>query len=260
VLADSGIRESFTEQGPAATVVFQTPWSNHYAFVASLLGQWTGTPPSTFSYVGPFAYPVGGTTSLMCTSVSSIEGAGKYIMDPVAGAPWMTRTRAIVTAQFTRPPWQPAASGGYFQIKFNGSGEFLTLPQGSYFFGSSSGMPVPNSQAGLVVPQAQISVIRYRLPFLPDAISMPLLGSVNNAPFTIGTNTYGTGTLLFMVGSSDTNADVFGNITYQFEYQFIFKPPGWNYLINPNGTSGWTLIVDGNGNPPYALMNFGVLP
>jgi hypothetical protein len=260
ILADSGIREQVTESGPSATVVFQTAWSNHYTFVASLLGQWTGTPPSTFSYIGPFAYPVGGTTSLMCTSVTSIEGQGKYIPDPVAGLPWLTRTRAIVTAQFTRPPWQPAANGGYFKASFHAAGQFLSLPDGALHYGTSSGPPVANGQAQLIVPQAEISITRYRMPFIPDFIMVPLIGTVNNSAFQILNNSYPIGSLLFATGNTDTEADVFGNITYTVEYKFLYNPIGWNNLLNPNGTSGFVPVVDGNGNSPYGPANFNVLP
>lgn len=256
-MADSGIRETYAESGPAATVKFKCLWSDHYKLVAGLLGQWGGTPPSTFAYTGPFAYPVGGTTSLMCTSVSSIEGLGKYIPDPVAGLPWLVRTYAVITANFTRPPYQPASEGGYFKITFGASGEFLTIPNTTYQW--ADGTPT-NTPIGILIPQAEITVTRYKLPFLPDQVMIPLVGSLNNSPFQIGNNVYPMGQLMFAIGNSQTEADVFGNITYQCEYKFTYRPVDWNAYFKPDRTTGFAIITDGNGNPPFAYSNFDVLP
>lgn len=260
ILYNSGVRESYAEGGLAATVKMRVPWLNHYGLVPILIGAWTGTPPSSYTYTGPFAYPYGGANKLFCTSISSIEPFGKPILDPVAGYPWLTRAYADITAEFSRPPWQPAASGGYFSIDFAPSGEFLTVPNSSCIY-SPSGVTVPNAQVGIVLPHAEITVTRYRLPFLPDQIMMGLEGQVNNAPFTIGWNTYDTETLLFMSGKNTTSSDILGNLSYTMEYKFMFKPPyGWNFWINQDGVSGWTRVTDRNGNNLYTLGNFETLP
>jgi len=116
---------------------------------------------------------------------------------------------------------------------------------------------VANGQVGIVIPQAEISIIRYRMPFIPDAIMIPILGTVNNSPFTILNTTYDTGNLLFSIGNTDTEADVLGNITYVVEYKFLYNPVGWQNLLVGAGISP---IFDANGNPPYGVSNFNVLP
>lgn len=261
IMWDSGISEANPETGPQATVRFKCLWNDHYSLVQGLLGLWTGTPPSNTVYVGPYEYPP--SPNLFCTSVSSIVGLGKPLviasnfLNQTVGLPWITKQRAIVTAHFTRPQWQPATSGGYFSIQFSGAGEFLTLPETTYRFGD--GTPT-NTPIGVLIPEAQITVTRYRMSFLPDYYMTLLCGQLNNTPFQIGNVTYAQGSLLFMPGNSSTESDVLGNLSYTAEYRFMFRPVDWNYYLHPNRTTGFAVVTDGNGNSPYQYANFNVLP
>lgn len=255
VMEDSGIVEANPETGPMATVKYKVlNQADRYSFVQQLLGQWTGSPPSNFFYVGPFEYPP--SPNLLCTAVPSIEPFGKPTPLSV-GLPYLFKQSAIVTAVFTRPPWQPLTSGGYFSIDFNASGEFLNLPQTVYQF--SDGTPTAEP-IGILIPQAQIVVKRFRMPFLPDSICMPLLGTLNNAPFTIGWNTYATGTLMFAGMNSETTADPLGNITYNCGYIFQFRPIDWNYYPYPGRNFSFQVVTDGNSNPVYNYSNFNAIP
>jgi hypothetical protein len=198
----------------------------------------------------------------VCTSVSSIEGLGKPHVIPsnflgnVVGLPWLARYKAIVTAQFTRPVFN-FTSEQFFSVDFAGGGEFLTLPETTYQFPDGTPTTTP---VGLLIPEAQITVTRYKMPFLPDQAMMSLLGQLNNAPFQIGWNVYPMGTLLFLPGTSHTEVDVLGNITYSCQYRFMAKVRDWNMFLHPNRTTGFAFVTDGNGNTPYTYANFDILP
>lgn len=256
-----GIREGNPETGPEATVRFKCNWDDRYALTQGLLGQWAGTPPSNVVYTGPFNYPP--SPNLLCTAVSEIRPLGKpyynflnYLGVPMTNG-WMAARHAIITAHFTRPPWVSLTNNGYFSIHFDGAGEFLTLPETTYQF--PDGTP-DNTGVGIFLPEAQITVKRYRMPFLPDQYMIQLCATLNNGPFQIGNNVYPMGSLLFMPGHSTIEPDPLGNITYAADYVFMFRTVNWNYDFHPNRTTGWAVVTDGNGNPRYQYSNFNILP
>lgn len=257
IMEDTGITEANPETGPMATVKFKIyDGSQRYSFVNQLLGQWSGTPPNSYTYIGPYEYPP--STNLICTSVPSIESLGRKIPIVGVGLPWWFGEYAVVTAVFTRPPWVPLTDGnGFFTIEFNGSGQFLDLPGTSFQF--PDGTPT-GGQIGLLMPQAQIVVRRIRMPFLPDSIVTPLYGTVNNAPFEIGWNVYNKGTLLFVGMNTVTNAAPFGGITYDVSYLFNWRAVDWNYEWYPDLTTGWALVSNGAGVYRYGYTNFNVIP
>jgi len=256
VMADGGIVEGVPgAEGPTATVRYKVHRAeDRYSFVNQLLGQWSGAPPSSLSYVGPFRYPP--SPNLICTAVPEIRAFGKPWPLSI-GLPYLFGTQAIVTAVFTRPTWQAATTGGYFSIDLNGNGETLTIPETSYFF-TSSGAPT-NTPVGIQVMGAEINVTRYRMPYLPDTYMIQLAGTVNNTPFRIGNVLYAAGTLLFGPGSSQTQSDPLGNITYTCTYKFLYRYPGWNYFLNPS-TGAWDTIQTAGGASPYLSANFNLLP
>jgi hypothetical protein len=183
---------------------------------------------------------------------------GKPIFDPIQGRPWLVKTFCIVEATFTRPTWQAATSGSYFSITWSGGGEVFTLPETVYQFGDGTPTATP---LGIVVPQAEITVKRFRMPYIPDQQVAALLATpLNNAPFQIGYNIFPTGTLLFSNGSSTTESDVLGNLTFTFEYRFLYKSINWNFAFHPDRTTGWAPITDGNGAPPFQSGDFNILP
>jgi hypothetical protein len=257
ILYDSGagVTEANPETGPMATVKYKVNDANQrYSFAQQLLGYSTGAIP-VVTYFGPYAYPP--SPNLICTAIPSIESLGKWLPMSWIGAPWFFGKSAIVTAVFTRPQWQAATSAGYFSINYQSAGEYLTLPNTTYRFGD--GTPT-NTPIGLHVSQQNIIVTRYRMPFLPDAYAMPLLDTLNNAPFTIGWNTYPAGTLMFGGMNNDVTSDPLGNIIFTVQYLFQYRSINWNWDFHPNRTTGWALVTDGNGAPRYASGNFGLLP
>jgi hypothetical protein len=259
---ESGIWEANSEDGPTAVVKFQCLRSNVYTLVQQLLGLWTGTPPNNIIYSGPFAYPP--SPNLICTSVDSIEPLGRPLaiasnfLGGNVGLPWITGKRSIVTARFTVPPYQPVTSGAYFSLTFAAGAEFLTIPGTIYQFADST--PIAQN-AGIPLPTAEVTVTRFKMPFIPDQIMAQCLGSVNAYPFTIGWNTYAPGTLMFFIGNTSAQADVFGNITYIVEYKFQYRSIPWNYFLYPkNRTTGFAPVFDGNGNMPFPQLDYSVLP
>jgi hypothetical protein len=255
VMENSGIIEANPDNGPTAIVRYKCYSQDRYSMAQQLLGKWTGVQPANILYIGPFAYPP--SPNLLCTSILSIEMHGKPIPDPFAGLPYLAKEFCIVTAMFTRPTWQAATSGGYFSITFSGSGEFFTLPETTYQFADGTPTQTP---IGIWVGGAQITVNRFRMPFLPDYNAMPLIGYLNDAPFQIGNVIYSIGSLLFASVESLTESDVLGNLTYQFSYNFMFRQYDWNWYFHPNRTTGWAPVTDGDGNPPYPYGNFNLLP
>lgn len=258
IMIDEGIQESNPETGPEARVKFKCLWSDHYALVQSLLGYQVSAPPSNIVYTGPYSYPP--SPQLLCTSIERIQGLGKplpFFNQNAAGLPWIAPKKAIVTAVFRRPQWQGFNTGGFFSIGFAGGGEFLTIPETTYRF--ADGTPT-NTPIGILIPQAEITVTRYRMGFLPDVQMIAATGKINANLFKIGWTTYTPGSLLFMPGNSTVDADVTGQITYQVEYKFMFRPIEWNKFFHPNRTTGFATVTDGNGNPPYQSANFDLLP
>lgn len=257
IMEDSGITEANPEYGPIATVKFKIlDAADRYSFVQQMLGLWTGTPPANINYVAPAAYPP--SPNLICTAVPSITGFDKPLPLSI-GLPWLYNRSSIITCLFTRPPWQAAINQGYFSIDFNASGEFFTVPETTYRFADGTPTSTP---IGLLVPQAQIVVTRYRMPFLPDAYAMPILGTVNAQPFQIGWNIYPAYTLLFAGLTSTVEADPLGNITFRCAYIFQYRRIPWNYEYYPaySANTGFALVTDANGAQKYETGNFEALP
>ncbi len=251
IMWDSGIEEMVPDfDGPVAKVRYKlNNYSDRYSFVSQLLGQWTGSFPSSYSYPP--------SPNLICTRVESIKPFGHPGLIASLGLPWLVAYQCIVEATFTRPQWQASLNGGWFSVTFQGGGEFYTVSETTYQFGDGTPTATP---IGQVLPQAEITVTRFRMPFVPDQIMIPLLGMVNNAPFTILYNTYPTGSLLFSIGNSQVQSDPSGAVTYQYEYKFSYRSQPWGYFFHPNRTTGWAPVTDGNGKPLYASTNFEVLP
>lgn len=257
IMWDSGIFEANPENGPMARVRYKVLHENRYTLVQNLLGLWSGSPPANIAYSGPCYYPP--SPNLLCTGIESVVPLGRPWPDPTLGLPWIFRRKSIVTAVYTRPAWVPLSSGGYFSIKFAALADVWTLPGTTYYFsdGTQTGTPV-----GVVIGGADITVTRYRMPYIPDQYMIQVNGCVNSAPFQIGYNTYPAGTLLFLPGESDIESDPLGNITYTVEYKFQYRSVPWNYYLHPL-TGGFEPIFYGSGTSgvqPYAQANFSILP
>ncbi len=253
ILEDTGITEANPENGPMATVKFKIlNAADRYSFVQQMLGLWAGTPPN-ISYQAPAAYPP--SPNLLCTAITAVEGLGKPFPLSV-GLPWLFKAQAVVTAMFTRPPWQAATNTGYFSISWSGAGETVSVPDTAMKFGDGTRTTTPFAY---LINQAQITVTRFRMPFIPDVQAAPLLNQVNNAPFQIGWNVYAAGYLVFAGMDTEIEADPLGNITFQCAYKFLYRAVPWNYALHPVAGT-FQLATNVAGNPLYNSGNFNLLP
>jgi hypothetical protein len=259
VMHDQGITESIDpESGPQAQARLRCSWTDHYAFMQ----EWIGTSKKVGSAIVrsyPLAYPP--APNLRARAIAGVELLGKPTTNVPSG--WLVASDVIVTVHFGILLYGGQQSQGgatgqpYTTVTFGVSGEFLTLPESTYRF--PDGTPT-NSPVGRVIPQIQINVRRYQVPYLPVAEMVALAGSVNSTPTQIGNYTFAPGYLLFSGGPSDFTMDSLGNVTNQVDYTFMYRPIPWNYYLHPNRTTGFALITDGNGNPVYGSGDFNTLP
>lgn len=259
-LDDQGIQESIDpEAGPQATARLVCSWDDHYRFMA----EWIGTSKKQGSAIirtYPLAYPPAPASNLYARSISDVQMLGQR---KTLANGWLVRNQVIVTIQFGILPYSGAQGQGgitgqpYTTVTFGVSGEFLTLPESTYRFGDNT---PTNSPIGKVIPQIQINIRRYQLPYLPVAEMAGLAGKVNSLPVQIGNYSFPPGTLLFSGGPSEFTMDSIGTFTNQIDYAIIYRSIPWNYYLHPNRTSGFSLVTDGNGNPPYDSGDFNILP
>jgi len=260
IMRDNGITLAYPEDGPSATVRIKTLQTDAYQLAKDLLGTSTNVG-GTIVRTRPFAYP--GNPSLYCRSITSVRPLGPTIPLTSIGLPWITQKWAITEAVFRQLPFaldanDPNYTGqAYTTVQFGVSGEFVTLPDSTYRF--SDGTPT-NTPIGKLLPQIEINVKRYFMPYLPVAEMAALAGKINNALYKIGNYSFPVGTLLFAGGPSEFNVDTAGNITQDVEYKFVYRPVNWNKYFHPNRTTGWDTVTDGSGNSPYESGTFTTLP
>jgi hypothetical protein len=257
ILMDSGIVEGQPPEGPFAVVKFKCATADRYQLVQDLVGT-SVKAGNAIVRTYPFSYPP--SPNLVCRAIESIEQRG--LAFPLPGGPvWVGRVSSIVTARFelaryfadgSDPSGQP-----YTQTTFDASGEVLSAPLSTYKF--PGGVPT-NAPIGIIIPHLTITLKRFLLPFLPVREVASLIGHVNNAVVSIGGFDFPAGTLLFLGGPSTVSSDTLGNVLYEAEYRMAYRPYPWNQFLNPNGTSGFQAVADGNGNPPYPSGDFTSLP
>ena len=141
---------------------------------------------------------------MFCTDVLSIESLGKPQIPRFLSLPWLTGQLAIVTARFSIPGYTQDGSDQsatpFTKLSCAISGEILTLPNAVYWF--ADGTPLVDS-FGIVIPQIEYTLTRYKMPYIPDVAIASLLGCVNSDTFAISrTFSAAPGTCLFMGGSA----------------------------------------------------------
>jgi len=262
----SGIHEGAPKEGPWAEVKFRCYWDDRFILCTELMGTWT-VAGRTVIRTPAFVYPA--APQLFCTDIVDISPMGKPIIPRLLTLPWLSRQLATVTARFSIPGYTQDGSDqsgrAYTEISINTSGEFLTLPNTTYYFadGTPTGTPI-----GFMMPQIDFTISRHKMPFIPDAEMALMCGKVNGSPFAISRSfTAETGTALFMPGSVQPDGNVqafFYEVGYPFsyvvEYHFLYRPIPWNFYLHPNRTSGFQIVTDGNGAPPYQSGDFTTLP
>jgi hypothetical protein len=253
---DQGISESTDEGGPRAVVRFKCLWDDHYQLVQDLVGA-VRRSADTIIRDTPFPYPA--NSKMYCTGIASVEGHGNGALSRFFPANWLPRRRAVVTANFSVPTFALPGNPGeaWTTVTFGASAEFLTLPGSTYRF--ADGTPT-NTPIGKVIPTIEVNVKRHRMPYLPIAQIAATLGTINNAPFQVAGFPFAAGTLLFVGGPSEIEADTTGTVTQTVEYRFLFRPINWNFYLHPNRTTGFAAVTDGSGNSPYLPGDFAVLP
>jgi hypothetical protein len=263
ILTDSGIQEGNPLEGAYAVVKFKCATSDRIQFVKDLMG--TAVPVANKTAVSivrtyPFAYPF--SPNLICRGIESIEQIGRpYFFGLLNGVPWVGRATCIVTARFEYAPFfadnTDPSGKPYTQTTFNCSGQIQTAPQSTYKFASDNAPT--NTPVGITIPEMQISMKRFMLPYPPVAEVANLTGKVNQSTVAIGDFAFQAGYLLFLGGNVTISSDTQGNQLWECDYQMAYRPYPWNSAIRPDGT-GWGAIQDANGNPPYASGDFNSLP
>ncbi|MDR3632629.1 MAG: hypothetical protein P4L84_02265 [Isosphaeraceae bacterium] len=268
VFWDSGLAESYdATAGATATVKFLCAWNDHYTLVQELTGTASYTVPSgggaaTIISDLPYQYP--GSPNLYCRAINSIEPFGApLLLSWLPKGAWLSRKQALVTAQFSYFPFQGSAgqSGDasgkpLTSTSIQASAEIATIPDFSLVFPDG----VPNSTPfPIIVPQAQITLKRYMLPYIPVMEIFSILGGVNGAPVQLGNFTCPTGTVLFCGGTTEVTLNSDGTVLQTADYAFMYRQYPWNFAIHPvNGD--WELITNRAGNSPYPTVDFSVLP
>jgi hypothetical protein len=258
-----GISEANPPGDPQATVVFKCYAADHLRLVQDLLGTVVPAQPTTTGPAivrnYPFIYPIG--RNLIARSIDRIEFFGKPMPIPGVPLPWLWRQLARVTCRFGLPAWfqdnSDPSKQPYTTTSISLGAEFLTLPDTTYVFPSGTPTTTP---IGMLMPQATINVKRHMMPFIPILAVFPFIGYVNVAPVFFAGFACAAGTLLFQGFSSTLTADPTGNITYDIEYVFGYRPRPWNQFLSPNPTEGWAVPTDGSGNPVYPSADFTQIP
>jgi hypothetical protein len=166
-----------------------------------------------------------------------------------------------MTCVFGQPKYDYDGAGifgeAYTTVGFGASGEFQTMPDSVYRFADGT---VTTTPIGRVIPSISINVTRHMLPYSPLAEIAALLGKINANPFMIAGHPFAAGTLLFEGGDDTINVDSIGNVSIDVSYKMAFRPIPWNFYLSPKRTTGYALVLDGSGNPPYAVGDFTILP
>ena len=259
----SGIREGCPREGPWAEVKFRCFWDDRFQLCSDLIGTWA-VGGSSIIRTPAFEYPA--APQLFCTDILDISPFGKPIIPRFLSLPWVSRQLATVTARFSIPGYTQDGSDqsgqAYTTVSMSTSGEFLTLPNTTYFFGDGTPTMTP---IGLLIPQIDFTWTRHRMPIIPAVQMASLVGCVNSDSFAITrTFTAAPGTVLFMPGNVQPDGNVqamfqfeFGfPFTYIAEYHWLWRNIPWNYFLHPNRTSGFQVVTDGSGNTPYTPTTF----
>jgi hypothetical protein len=256
---DQGIVESNPPGQPSAKVIYTCRQEDRYQLVRDLLGVWTGSTVGNIQRTYPYQYPP--SPNLIVRSIDSIEFYGSPSI--LSGlVPLFGRKMCRVSVSYGPAVWDAFGSSDptgqpYSRTSISIGGEKVTVPGSVYNF---AGNVTTNVPVAITMPTAQISVQRFMLPFAPIAEIISIAGGVNVAPWVWPTVTYDGGTVLFLGGDLEVSFDSLGNVTWNCTYKFSWRAIRWNRYLHPDGISGWTTVVDGNGNSPYAGVDFSILP
>lgn len=277
--------------GPKYTVQFICDWPERNNLIAGLVG--------TVDYQGgaivrtaPFFYPVSSydqqpfpvtgiqgmfPNRIFCTACPEVRGI-KWARDDsgsVSGlAGWGYFTYAVVTAEFTSPPYLVESAGTvgfndlvnqlYCRSKLRVNGEVYSPPGNAarWTEGTRSGQPVNDVNVGIQRPRYELSVTRMRMPIVPSSTLDSMIGTVNETTIRIGQNTVSPDAALFVGYNVEERSDPYhGGIVYDIEMLwavngFIYErnaDGNWNWFVDPAGD--WSAIgypnEEDSFSPPF---------
>lgn len=299
-------REQYPETGRQATIKFICYWQDRLYFVAGLLG--------TVNYLGgtivrtdPFTLPVAAVDmesndpseqllfaqATYCTSISDIEGI-KWQTDvdgsDVTASPplpgWGQYVFAIVTAQFTTPPYSidvPDITTGpefddllsdysYTSTKIRASGEAFTPPGVVFKFtnGPQMGQPVGGQGTVQIRSRIELASTRLRMPLVPMQTLMGYIGSLNAGDFNVAGMTFPRGSMLFNGFNPEPRCDPYnGGTIYDVELVFICNGPAttgpnpggppldWNFFMASDGM--WYQVQTPDNSTVFQYQDFSQL-
>lgn len=265
IMWDSGIVEGWPQDGPYAVVKYRTDTANRYQLASDLRGTASAiaTPGGLPLITRVMAHRYPPSTNLICKSIDSIEmiGGPVPLLTWANWPAWISKQSSIVTARYETATFSDQSSQDpsgqpYTTTTFTMSSEVLTLPGSVYKFPSGT----PASNAGRQIPQIQISMKRFMVPYLPLSACSQCIGRVNLYPLTFSDLVCPTGTLLFVGANAEIAADTSGNVHYTVDYQLVYRPIPWNNYLSPKPNEGFAQITDQGGNTVYQAQDFSILP
>jgi hypothetical protein len=258
---EGGIAESWGDQGEQTTVYLQCAWADRRKVVKGLLGSVTLTPGTgKFVQVLPFVYP--DNPSIRCTSIGEVKG--KAMVRDSRG--WAAYKKCVVPANFSRPSWGEISQDkktdnlpAYTTVAGTSAPEVFSPPGGTFYMPDLSGVPIGETNLGLIRPHCEITMTREKLPYPPLDANMFLQGTLNDEEIRFFDRVFPRGCLMYMGMSFDPETDqATGEQTYTVKYKFL-----GNYTVEFNQAMGvdgeWHYLnskADGSGDPPFFYERF----
>lgn len=250
-----GSSEEFDMKGVRATMKFLVAWADRWQFAKDVAGtsKNIGTDNAQIIRNIPLQYP---HNKYLYANGLSIEPAGKSgCADNLSFYDWAICTVTFGTNDFDYENAQGSNGQVYKTLSISMSAQFMTLPESPFKFYSDNTKCVLNP--GMLIPQAEITLVSHQLPEINLDVIFNLVGKLNQAVF------YGApiGTVLFVGANQNRQATADGVQAWQVEYKFLYRPVDWNKFWHPKPGVGWDYLVDtSSGNKIYSYGNFANLP
>jgi hypothetical protein len=211
-------------------------------------------------YVAPYVYPGFGSSYMICTEVS---------MSPLgssAGFPGVSQLKAT----FGKPECANPSSTSpqeIAELSIELSGQGMPIPNAGMIWGSDapSGFAGQALGDGTIQPFAILAEGTYsiRMKYCTSINFSGIksyIGCINSGSTTLGSDTFSTGTLLFIGYTARQTITTQGAMQVEREYKFAIQCAlsSWNLLVDPK--DGFTATpTDKNGNPMYRQVDFSAL-
>lgn len=273
VLIEGGMSLGVTGEGPTASVVLQCLWDDWFKVLQGLAGGSSADENGAITYTAPYLLPVFG--GLIALGVPEIAGVGKPRRDADGLPAWQF---AQIKTQFGVPRYSfDAGPGGgegwtgyepgvdisgrpYTTTRVRVNSDIMVPPGGALFFtdGTQAGQPIEDSQAGLPIPNIEISMTRHMMPYVPLSQAKSLIGTVNETDVYLGGVKFDPGYVLFAGFNSSREILFTGAWSNEVEYIILAQAiHSWNQILDRAGR--WSLIntkSDGSGDPAFKTSDF----